>query len=207
MTLKSVNPGILTCPVCFRADEVSYPTPAPDGGWELECSAAHDGDGPYAFVVEPVLGRAGGRMHSVPTGITDDLLQPLQACFRAEDGWLEYGVIEYRLRQLAPEVFARHVREAGHRMFGPKTNTASCRISMALRRLRSQGHLDSYISGSTGAAWDGNPISYWSRTPDAARARALTWTQFCRVSGRTDDWDDTDRRGLDSPSQAPAPAR
>ncbi|WP_432514280.1 hypothetical protein [Kineococcus sp. SYSU DK001] len=135
------------------------------------------------------------------TGVTADLVDPLRACFRDGEGWLEYGVVEHRLREVAPAVFARHVAEAGHSMFGPTGNSASRRIAHALRSLRAGGEVHHFIGASTGRAWRGNPISHWSLDPSRPRTDVLSWARLRAQLGTSDDWTAADRAGLASPGQ------
>ena len=135
------------------------------------------------------------------TGVTADLLDPLRACFRDGDAWLEHGVVEHRLRQIAPAVFARHVAEVGHSMFGPASNSASKRIAHALRSLRSRGEVHHFTGASTGRAWRGSTIGHWGLDPSRPRTDVLSWARLRAQLGMSDDWTGADRVGLISPTQ------
>lgn len=135
--------------------------------------------------------------------VTDDLLDALRACFAPSDPWLEYGVVEQRLRDRAPDVFAKHVLRSGHRMFGPSTSSASVRIAQALGRLRAAGELHTFPGRSTGAAWSAT-IGYWGTDPARPHDEVLSWVELRRATGRpADQWCDDDRAGLHPPASVP----
>jgi hypothetical protein len=194
---------------CFRDDGQAPPTVNPDGNLVFTCMNSHDGTGPYVFI-RPTLPdqtpKASGPsiLRSTAT-LTDDLLKPLGHCVHAEDGWTEFGVIERRLQALAPDVFARHVADSGHSMFGLSTGSGTAsgnRVSTALSRLAAQGHLINREGHSTGIAWKHSAlISYWLVQPDGQADKTLTWEQHCKDTGRSDAWTDADRAGLTSPAQ------
>lgn len=200
---------IPNCPDCEHNFDTQFTETDPDGQLVYTCDASHAGQGPTVFSAPP----AGPPMDDVPESetkvvkydlpVTDDLLDPLLKCVFAEDGWTEFGVIEHRLHQLAPEVFAGHVQAQGHRMFGPKPTTASgARVSTALTRLQKQGHLVEEYRTSSGHAWEHSPhISFWAVAPLAENASTLSWTDYCTREGRPHSWTDADRADLTSPSQ------
>jgi hypothetical protein len=208
-----VDRSIQPCPECYRADDVRVPTLDPDGNLEFVCTDGHGGAGPVVFLRPARAAEPAARSRTAVVRVderkTDDLLDPILACIGADDGWVEYGVVEHRLREVAPAIFARHVAEAGHIMFGPKSSTASgVRFAMALRRLADRGVLQGRIDASTGAAWKHDRIiSFWRLVPEspdeAARqpTTVLTWAAYCAALGRSDDWTPADRSGLTSPSQ------
>ena len=215
-----IDRSISPCPQCHRADDVRPPTLNPDGDLEFVCSDRHAGMGPVVFLrlaqpdpsASSVPAAERGAVRILEPLKTDDLLEPMRACIQESDGWVEHGVLELRLRQHAPEIFARHVAEAGHIMFGPKRNTASgVRFAMALRRLAAAGQLESDVRRSTGEAWkQSTMIGFWRAVPEGVDAIAnlasttLTWADHCAAAGRSDDWTNADRAGLSSPSQRDA---
>lgn len=195
------TPPRLTCSKCFRDEDVQQPVRLDDGSYQYTCNANHGGDGPHVWskrledLVLPTRNGSSGEAE------TDDLLDPLLKVFANEDRWLEYGVVEYKLRQLAPFVFARHVAEAGHRMFGDSRETASKnRFSTALSRLEREGRLVHEMRLSTGAAWEHDKVvSYWAKPPAPPASKTLTWTAYCIANGRPDGWTDEDLAGLTPP--------
>jgi hypothetical protein len=183
---------IICCEKCSRADDVALPTTKSDGALEYTCSGSHQGSGPHVWSVNPknwALPASGGRREG--DNVTDDLLDPLMRCFAGPNVWLEYGVVEFELRGIAPKLFAQHVAEAGHVMLG-KTGgeTASKnRFSVALQRLERDGLLVHRSDASTGAAWkQTSPISFWAVPPGPPKAKTLTWSAFCAERGRSNDW-------------------
>jgi hypothetical protein len=107
-------PVIIACPVCFRADDVSYQR-LPDKQLSYFCTGRHPGGGPHEWFGAADAGSAGW---SAAEGVTDELLDPLLACIVPEDGLLEYGIVEFRLRQQFPDLFRAHVAERGHVLLG-----------------------------------------------------------------------------------------
>ncbi|HEX6355094.1 hypothetical protein, partial [Actinophytocola sp.] len=89
----------------------------------------------------------------VRESVTDELLEPLSQCVLAGDPFVEYGIVEHRLRIRFPCPFAAHVAEQGHSMFGFRAYTAS-----------------SVRSASHSAAWNGR-VSCWARTAPPDRHR------------------------------------
>lgn len=188
------------CTNCQDDSQMQLPMSTPDGGVIYTCLDDHRGTGPWVFTVYPAVEptrtarRTPARVEN--GGVTRDLLEPLTAVFAESGPWLEFGVVEARLRDLAPEVFAKHVREAGHTMFGPASHTASGRLAMALSALRARGVVDGYIGQSTGKAWRGRTISYWTKHGTTPRTEVLSWVDHREQLGLSDDWNEADRSGL-----------
>jgi hypothetical protein len=192
---------------------VSPPRLNGEGELEFLCADDHQGAGPVVFFGGTSTCAQEGAPRDANTPemerLTDDLMDPMLTCFEEFDGWVEYGVIEHRLREVAPAIFARHVAESGHVMLGPSRETASKnRFGRALRRLCSQGHLEVRMQSSTGAAWQHDRmISYWRRLPihqgtDVQQSDSvLTWAHYCAAIGREDHWIDSDRVGLVGPAK------
>ncbi|MGI4895677.1 MAG: hypothetical protein ACRYF3_11255 [Janthinobacterium lividum] len=188
------------CTNCQSDALMQLPMSAPDGGVIHTCLDDHGGTGPWVFTVYPAveptrtIRRSPARVEG--GGVTADLIEPLTACFEAGGPWLEFGVVEARLRERAPEVFAKHVAEAGHTMFGPTSNTASGRVAMALSTMRARGVVDGFIAKSTGKAWRGKTISHWCLDGKTPRTEVLTWVDYRAEAGMSDDWSEADRAGL-----------
>lgn len=183
---------ITTCPRCSRADDVTYQR-LQGRTLVYTCSDDHDGLGAHTWV------RAGDESdlyQEAIDGVTDDLLEPLAACLRPHEPFVEYGVVEYRFRQSHPELFAHHVRERGHVLLAESPYTAtSVRFGVALSRLARSGELVSRYGAATGAWSDNGQITYWA-APPAAPGEPLTWEMFCAEAGRSPEWTDEDRVGL-----------
>ena len=136
----------------------------------------------------------------MPISFSEDLHDALRACFTASDeAWLEYGVVEHRLRTQAPDLFAGMVEAFGHRMFGPSAMSASTRIAHALARLEKRGELRSQRWGSTGPAWS-ETITYWSADGGVPLDRRSTWGELRQTIDRPLGWCPADQAGLTAPT-------
>lgn len=193
---------IVTCRYCFSADDVAAER-APDGeGFIYTCTntSGHDRWQVAVWQADPGSVEQNAEREE---GVLDDLYSPLLGCFKPGEPFIEHGIIEERLRALAPVVFAQHVDEAGHVMFGKIRNTASNRIGMALGVLRAQGHLVGRRLPGTGG-WDFNPdIGFWALAP-AENHAVLAWKDHALATGRNPDFTDQDRLGLTSRRQGVA---
>ncbi len=188
---------IVTCKSCFSADDVDA-VPAPDhAGFIYTCTnrAGHDGGGVFVWQQDP---NSAERAWTGADGILDDLYDPLLSVFEPGEPLLEHGIVEARLRLAAPAVFAEHVAEAGHVMFGAIRNTASGRIAMALGRLRAEGHLVDRRAPGTGGWSHNQDIGFWGLPPAALGRPLMTWLQFARDTDRSPEFTDHDRAGLKS---------
>lgn len=196
---------IRTCPLCFTADDVTARR-APGGMVEYACDGDHAPSGPHRWsgpLADVTVGGPGA-----PDGVTDELLDPLLRCVRAGEPFVEYGVVEYRLRQERPDLFVAHVREAGHTMLAPAVATASSvRFGVALSRLERAGDLLSVAGAATGAWRYNGTVRYWARPP--APTGRVSWVNFCAHEGRPAEWSDEDRdavrRMIATPLVRPAP--
>lgn len=206
--------AVPACPVCAHNFDANFDFTDADGQAVYRCDASHGGTAALTYQASPPVssptdsGTANQGGASVVTDelLTENLREVLLNCIAAEDGWTEFGVIEYRLSQQHRDIFARHVRDSGHEMFGHRRSTASgSRVSMALRHFERAGLLEHRKGPSTGEGWkQTSQISYWVVTPVAADAPTLTWAAFCAVLGRPTGWTDEDRAGLTSPLQGVA---
>ncbi|MDQ2589142.1 hypothetical protein [Saccharothrix yanglingensis] len=202
---------IITCPKCFTADDVRPPRRLPDGVLQYRCTnrRAH-GDHEWLTTREAVQPPS-----EVREGVTDDLLDPLDRCVDPDDPFLEYGIVEHRLRTRFPDLFAAHVAEQGHSMFGSRAYTASSvRFGVALGRLERTGTLLSQYGPATGAWRYNGQVTYWTRAAtqgvekQPSTQRRKTWAEHCAEVGRSPDWTDDDRHGLTTPSdRSPAKAQ
>src|SRR4051794_21112311 len=98
------TPPRLTCSKCFRDEDVQQPVRLDDGSYQYTCTANHGTDGPHTWsqrIEHLVLPSGSG---SAGEAETDDLLDPLLKVLATQDRWLEYGVVEHKLRQAAPSV-------------------------------------------------------------------------------------------------------
>ncbi|GLW90021.1 hypothetical protein [Actinokineospora globicatena] len=186
---------IITCPRCFSADDVRPPRRLPDQVLQYRCLNRVHGDHEWLTTRQAVQ-----PLGTVEEGVTDELLDPLSRCVEPGDPFLEYGVVEHRLRTRYPDLFAAHVAEQGHSMFGPRPYTASSvRFGVALGRLERMGELVSEYGPATGAWRHNGQVTYWARTPTTDR---LTWAAHCTQLGRSPEWTDNDRADLKQPPAA-----
>ena len=163
---------------------------APDRVLEYTCLGNHDGTGPHRWFasLDDVT-----RAEEAAAGVTDELLEPLSSCISTDDPWLEYGVVEYRFRLRYPELFAAHVRERGHRMFGDRITASAVRFASVLGRLAERGELIKESGPATGA-WAPQDVTFWAVPPGSGDR--LTWAQWCKEHGRSPEWTEEDRFGL-----------
>ncbi len=183
---------IVTCEKCFSADDVSL-APLPDRMVLYTCSASHGGDGPHTFLRSRQ--QLSAPTEEGPGGLTDDLLDPLLSCIESGEPLLEYGIVEYRLRQGYPRLFREHVAERGHFLTGATVATASSvRFGVALGRLAASGQLVSVYGPATGAWKYNGQVTYWARPPKPVRR--MMWVEYCAEIGRSSEWQDADRQGL-----------
>lgn len=183
---------IVTCDKCFSADDVSWQR-LPDKMVRYTCSGSHDGAGPHSFVRSAV--QVNNYSESVSEGVTDELLDPLMACIELGEPLLEYGIVEYRLRQRFPALFAAHVADRGHVLTGATVATASSvRFGVALGRLADSGDLVSVYGPATGAWKYNGQVTYWARPPKPSQMQS--WVEFCQQIGRDPEWQPEDRQGL-----------
>jgi hypothetical protein len=180
---------IVTCPRCFRDDEVSWQR-LPDRMIMYVCSDGHGGSGPHTWVASRELLLT---QEAAADGVTDELLEPLRACVVPGEPFAEYGVVEYRLRVAYPELFRAHVRQQGHVLTGKRPFTASgVRFGVALSRLARTGELLSRYGPATGAWAYNGQMTYWAAPPEPSGV-PLTWAAFCAQVGRSPEWTDEDR--------------
>jgi hypothetical protein len=159
---------IITCPKCFSADDVLPPRRVPDHLLQYRCTNEVHGDHQWLTTRNAVQPPS-----DVQEGVTDDLLEPLSQCVDAGDPFVEYGIVEHRLRTRFPDLFATHVAEQGHSMFGSRAYTASSvRFGVPLGRLERLGELVSEYGPATGAWHYNGQVTYWATTPPPDQSAA-----------------------------------
>lgn len=175
---------IQTCPICFRADDVRW-SRLPEQSISYVCDDPHGGAGPNSWTAV-----TGSRepTEAATAGVTAELLEPLLRCVREGDPFVEYGVVEYRLRTGFPALFHAHVADRGHSILGHRQATASSvRFAATLGRPADQGALLKTWGPATGA-WSRNErVTYWARPP-APVGPQLTWADFCASISRSPEW-------------------
>lgn len=170
------------------ADEVEYRR-LPDRLVEYTCAGRHGGSGEHTWLVSQAKV---GWSAAAEEGVTDELLEPLLGCVLPGEPFVEFGIVEYRLRLDRLDLFVAHVRERGHVMLAPGVATASSvRFSLALGRLARSGELVSRYGPATGAWSYNSQVTYWARPP--APNTELSWSDYCASLGRSAQWTDEDR--------------
>jgi hypothetical protein len=187
----------------FLVDDVSLRR-LPDRMVEYTCAADHGGRGEHTWLVSQA---DAGWSTAVEEGVTDELVEPLLACVVPGEPFVEFGIVEYRLRLARPDLFVPHVRDRGHVMLAPGIATASSvRFGVALGRLARSGELVSRYGPAT-SAWSYNSqVTYWA-LPPAPRSE-LSWADYCEQLGRSAQWTDEDRavmKGGTQPSSTTTP--
>jgi hypothetical protein len=171
-----------TCPKCFSADEVTQRRGF-EGLWTFVCAnaAKHDPPGPYSWddTNEAEGGADGVRQALAP------YMGPLLASVKPGEPYVEYGIVEWRFRAIAPALFEELVREHGHRELNkietPKSTSAY--LAMALGLLAADDQLVR-IEGKATGAWDYNgTVRYWAVPPGPPMTSRMTWEEFALAEG------------------------
>ncbi|MFC5063668.1 hypothetical protein [Actinomycetospora atypica] len=179
---------IQTCPACYRADDVRW-SRLPEQMISYVCDDRHEGAGPHFWTAA-----TGSRepTETATAGVTADLLEPLFLCVHEGDPFVEYGVVEYRLRTDFPALFHTHVAERGHSISGhPAPTASSVRFAATLGRLADRGDLLKTWGPATGAWRRNDRVTYWA-TPSTPPTPRLSWAEFCESIGRSAEWTTTD---------------
>jgi hypothetical protein len=172
-----------TCPQHHHADDV-LPRLSMDGIWEFTCDRPdHEPPGPYTWMGS----NDGGAGPISNIGRTlGPLTSPLLNCLNPGEPWVEYGVVEWRFRILAPSVFDDLVQEHGHIVLNPRAEkgwTASAYLVHALVDLRREGRIDRIFGAATGP-WERQPeVSYWATPPTPPTTTRLSWAEFAAREG------------------------
>ena len=191
---------IVNCPRCWQADEVTAARAVDGAGFLYTCqlTSRHPDRLPHVWQQDPALPEDSW---SSGDGILDDLYDPLLAVFVPGEPYIEYGIIEERLRATAHAVFAGHVHDAGHVALGAIRNTASNRIGMALGLLGARGKIVCRRAPATGGWSYNREVGFWALPPAEVGRPMLTWADYCTQIGRDPELTDIDRVGLTSPRQ------
>lgn len=179
------GPSIPVCNNCFYADDVT-PLGRVDGDWEYQCENPKHGATPHTWIVE-----SGTATAYVPSreGYLEDFnaYADLLSCIHSDDGWLEYGVVEHRFRQVSPHYIqmchlythsAMNAIRGGRLVDPPQTATISARLARALGQLSNEGLVSKNWLPATGFWSYNQPISYWAPVPAPPGSERVTWTAF-----------------------------
>lgn len=167
------------CPICGTDDDVRS-VDLPSGETVYTCSRdrKHSPD-PYSWTYDDA-----GTVRGYPQeGLAPDLnlFEGISKCFHDGDGWLEYGIIEERFRELNPESFETLRRIYGHTILdGPRKYSMSTYIARhVLSKLETLGEL-AWFQGKPTGVWrtHNTDISYWARTPSPPRDQVKTYAEY-----------------------------
>lgn len=175
-----------TCPKCFTSDEVTQQRSI-DGLWTFTCAyrSKHDDGSPHVW-------DAGNEPEGADGDVRQSLspyLGPLRACLRADEPYVEYGIVEWRFREVAPTLFAELVAEQGHRWLNPieTTKSTSAYLAQALGLLAADGDLVRVYGTSTGIWSYLGQVTYWAIAPGPPTTSRLSWKQFAADAGLDDE--------------------
>ncbi|HUR78558.1 MAG TPA: hypothetical protein VMZ22_11460 [Acidimicrobiales bacterium] len=185
------SPVTIPCTSCFRADEVT--AVVKDGKWVYTCTD-HRPE-PHVWIVDPPEPPAKKTAPKVSPASPARYLESvganevLAACLRADDPWVEYGVVEDRFRRAEPELYAHLVETYSHsarsaERGGPDVDkvskTLSSRLAQALGRLATKGVVSKAPARREATGyWSYNgKVSYWGPNPAPESDAAITWEQY-----------------------------
>lgn len=189
-------PMMEVCPLCGDDYDVAPDAvPSGDAGVGLRpfrCSHRSHGPDGYVWLAAP-LGLSGkGSSGGAELGLAEELglYEILPALLVADEPWVEYGIVERRLREAEPEVFAELVERYGHiETHGSKTYTASAFIARTLGDLTRPPRGSRVARCGTGPAtgfWSYNErVFYWALPPGPSSKTQLTFADWATGRG----WD------------------
>jgi len=187
-----MNAPLTTCPKCHSGLDVTGVADASTQEWAYSCdnhAAPHEWRQPIPVKspAKPKPPTAAETMKAL--GVPGELL----ACIHDDDPWLEYGIVEDRLRRRSPQTYAELVDTYGHSARnavrgGPdedavRARTTSNRLSQELGRLAEAGLISQWEGPGTGYWSYLTKVSYWGPTPPPANGSALTWTAYAQKRG------------------------
>jgi hypothetical protein len=175
-----------TCPRCFSADEVTQQRGV-DGLWTFTCDYRSKHEERQQYVWD-ASNDPDGREEDVRRSLTP-YLDPLHACLIAGEPFVEYGVVEWRLRSGAPALFSELVAEHGHRRLNPipSDKTTSAYLAQALGLLAADGKLVRLYGTATGAWSYNGTVTYWALAPGPAATSRLSWKTYAVEHGLDPD--------------------
>lgn len=210
------------CPTCGGTAAVTSTTTADAITYRCAATYAHDDHAPRFWTVPKAAPRAartpsapraprtpgaprtrtaGAAAKTVPATSAAELTAPLLAVVESlPAAWIEHGVIEYRLRVDQPELFGRHVADAGHVLLRPGatngTTASGLRFATGLLRLERESAVTHFNAPPTGGAWQQDRlVGWWALRPKPPRDQLLSWETYAvETLGRENgDWTDEDR--------------
>lgn len=175
-----------TCPKCFRADEVTQQRSI-DGLWTFTCDDRREHGGGKPFVWD-ATNEPGGSDGDVRQSLSP-YLAPLRACLTADEPYVEYGIVEWRFRSIAPQLFAQLVAEHGHTRLNPISSkkSASAYLAQSLGLLAADEQLVRVYGTATGTWSYNGQVTYWAAPPAPPTTSRLSWKQFALENGLDPD--------------------
>jgi hypothetical protein len=176
------RPPKQVCPLCASDDEVTRSLI--DEVWVFRCDASRDTHPyewrPHDIPEAPLYGEEGV---GAELGVYDDLLAI------ANEGFAEYGVLEYRFWKRVPQTYRTLVDRYGHTAFGPARYTASAFLAGSLALLWKEELIYGTSSRATGY-WSYNErIGAYGPVGTSETADPLSWERFATVTLHTDPYD------------------
>ncbi len=171
-----------TCPKCFTADEVTQ-RKSIDGLWTFTCDYRSEHEDAAAHVWD-----ASNEDSPVEGDVRQSLspyLSPLRACLTPDEPYVEYGIVEWRFRALAPRLFSDLVAEHGHTQLNPipSKKSSSAYLAQALGLLAADGELVRVYGPATGAWSYNGQVTYWAVPPGPPTTSRLSWKAFAAAEG------------------------
>jgi hypothetical protein len=186
---------IEVCPLCGDDYDVTAEgVPAGDAGSGLRpfrCRhPQHGGEGFVWFAAPAGLSGKGGGGADLGFAEELGLYDLLPTLLVRGEPWVEYGIVERRLREAEPDVFAELVERYGHiETHGSKTYTASAFIARTLGDLTRPPRGPLVASCGTGPAtgfWSYNhQVFYWALPPGPPVSDKRTFVEWAQIRG----WD------------------
>lgn len=171
-----------TCPRCFTADEVTQ-RPSIDGLWTFTCDygSKHDDGRPHTWDATNDADRSEGDVRQSLT----PYLSPLRNCLLPDEPYVEYGIVEWRFRGLAPRLFADLVKDHGHRQLNPieTSKSTSAYLAQALGLLAADGDLVRVYGPATGTWSYNGQVTYWAVAPGPPTTSRLSWKDYATAEG------------------------
>jgi hypothetical protein len=180
--MMATRPGNQVCPICGHDDDVEILRAGDE--WVMRCDArSHP---PFEWRPEAQYHRHLSPRSGVAEelGVYDDLLQCVH------DGFAEYGIVEYRFAEHAPQTYRTLVDRYGHTAFGPKKYTTTAFLAGALGQLwREQSVLG--VSARATGYWSYNRFAGAYAPPGTPLDSPIaSWEDFARSGLGVDplDW-------------------
>jgi hypothetical protein len=145
-TVASAKPANQVCPICGYDDDVE--TILADDEWVMTCESHNHPPFEWRPKEQYRKPLSGGR-----TGIGEELGVYADLLDCVDDGFAEFGIVEYRFWERAPKTYTILVERYGHTVYGPSKYTTSKFLGGALGQLWRERLVDGVWAPATG---------YWS---------------------------------------------